>query len=317
MASSTKTSSNQSLTDQDLTNKALPDQVQRFLFDDTAVRGELVQLHQSYQEVLIRHNYPPAIEKLLGELLAAVALLTATVKLKGTLTLEARGQGEVSLLMAECNTGAQGGDQLRAIARYQGEPAGQTLTELLNGGQLVITLDPYEGQRYQGIVALDQDTLMACLEGYFASSEQLPTKLWLAADSKSAGGLLLQKLPEDARNKDSDAWIRLGHLAATLTNEELLHLEQHELLHRLFHEETLRIFEPHTLKFGCTCSRERIANALASLGEEELKEALKDKGELATQCHFCNTHYVFTKDDLPALLNEKTVDTQASSPRLH
>ncbi len=297
----------------------LPDQVQRFLFDDTAVRGELVQLHQSYQEVLTRHNYPPAIEKLLGELLAAVALLTATVKLEGTLTLEARGKGEVSLLMAECNTGEHGGDQLRAIARYQGEPQGQTLTELLQGGQLVITLDPYQGQRYQGIVALDQSTLTACLEGYFASSEQLPTRLWLAADSQGAGGLLLQKLPDDAHNKDPDAWVRIGHLAATITNDELLHLEQHELLHRLFHEEALRIFEPNLLKFGCTCSRHRIANALASLGEEELNEALQEQGKLTTQCHFCNTHYIFTQDDLPELLNAElaTAPTHEINKRVH
>ncbi|GLR64644.1 Hsp33 family molecular chaperone HslO [Marinospirillum insulare] len=281
----------------------LPDQIQRFIFDDTAVRGELVQLHQSYQEVLIRHEYPPAIEKLLGELLAATALLTATVKLEGTLTLEARGQGEVSLLMAECNTGIQGGDQLRAIARYQDEPQGHTLTELLKGGQLVITLDPYEGKRYQGIVALDQETLTACLEGYFASSEQLPTRLWLAADNKSAAGLLLQKLPEDAQNKDPDAWTRVGHLAATVTSEELLHLEQQQLLHRLFHEEDLRVFEPKLLKFGCTCSRERISNALASLGEEELNSAIAEQGKITTQCHFCNTSYVFSQKDLPEILN--------------
>lgn len=292
------------------------DQVQRFIFDDTAVRGELVQLHQSYQEVLIRHNYPPTIEKLLGELLAAAALLTATVKLEGTLSLEARGQGEVSLLMAECNTGEKGGDQLRAIARYEGEPQGQTLTELLKGGHLVITLDPYEGKRYQGIVALDQETLAACLEGYFASSEQLPTRLWLAADSKAAGGLLLQRLPDDARNKDPDAWVRLGHLAATVTNDELLHLEQQELLHRLFHEETLRLFEPNNLKFGCTCSRERIAKALASLGENELNQAIKEEGKLSTQCHFCNTSYVFTKSDLPELLNQDE-QSIASGTRLH
>lgn len=292
------------------------DQVQRFIFDDTAVRGELVQLHQSYQEVLIRHNYPPAIEKLLGELLAAAALLTATVKLEGTLSLEARGQGEVSLLMAECNTGEKGGDQLRAIARYEGEPQGQTLTELLKGGHLVITLDPYEGKRYQGIVALDQETLTACLEGYFASSEQLPTRLWLAADSKAAGGLLLQRLPDDARNKDPDAWVRLGHLAATVTNDELLHLEQQELLHRLFHEEPLRLFEPNNLKFGCTCSRERIAKALASLGEDELNQAIKEEGKLSTQCHFCNTSYVFTKQDLPELLNKEQQGTPPNK-RLH
>lgn len=295
----------------------LPDQVQRFLFDATAVRGELVQLHQSYQEVLQRHDYPVAVEKQLGELLAAAALLTATIKLEGTLTLEARGQGEVSLLMAECNTGAEGGNQLRAIARYQGEPEGQDLQQLLGGGQLVITLDPYQGQRYQGIVALDQPDLATCLEGYFASSEQLPTRIWLQADTRAAGGLLLQQLPDDHNNKDADAWNRVGQLAATLTAEELLHLEQHEILHRLFHEETLRVFDPQPLSFGCTCSRERIADALATLGESELRQVIAEQGSINTQCHFCNTRYHFNADELPELLNSPQEHRLPPGARLH
>jgi molecular chaperone Hsp33 len=295
----------------------LPDQVQRFLFDHTAVRGELVQLHQSYQDVLQRHDYPAAIEQLLGQMLAAAALLTATVKLDGTLTLEARGQGEVSLLMAECNTGKQGGDQLRAIARYKGEPLGQNLQELLNGGQLVITLDPYQGQRYQGIVALDQPSLAACLEGYFTSSEQLPTRIWLDADRLAAGGLLLQQLPDDSHNKDKDAWNRISQLSSTITSEELLHLDQHQLLHRLFHEETLRVFPPHQLSFGCTCSRERIADALASLGESELQQVLEEQGTISTQCHFCNTHYSFSAQDLTEMINSNKDPDRPSSSRLH
>ncbi|SFX72042.1 molecular chaperone Hsp33 [Marinospirillum alkaliphilum DSM 21637] len=294
----------------------LPDQVQRFLFDATAVRGELVQLHQSYQEVLNRHDYPAPIERLLGELLAAAALLTATVKLDGTLTLEARGQGQVSLLMAECNTGLKGGDQLRAIARYQQQPEGETLQQLLGGGQLVITLDPYKGQRYQGIVALNQDNLAACLESYFASSEQLPSRLWLMADATAAGGLLLQQLPDDHHNKDADAWERINHLAATLSQDELLHLDQHEILHRLFHEETVRVFDPQPLSFGCTCSRERIADALASLGEADLREMLAEQGNITTQCHFCNTSYTFDSEALPDILKSKA-DGAPSGTTLH
>ncbi|WP_072327027.1 Hsp33 family molecular chaperone HslO [Marinospirillum alkaliphilum] len=294
----------------------MPDQVQRFLFDATAVRGELVQLHQSYQEVLNRHDYPAPIERLLGELLAAAALLTATVKLDGTLTLEARGQGQVSLLMAECNTGLKGGDQLRAIARYQQQPEGETLQQLLGGGQLVITLDPYKGQRYQGIVALNQDNLAACLESYFASSEQLPSRLWLMADATAAGGLLLQQLPDDHHNKDADAWERINHLAATLSQDELLHLDQHEILHRLFHEETVRVFDPQPLSFGCTCSRERIADALASLGEADLREMLAEQGNITTQCHFCNTSYTFDSEALPDILKSKA-DGAPSGTTLH
>ncbi|MBE0507112.1 MAG: Hsp33 family molecular chaperone HslO [Marinospirillum sp.] len=295
----------------------LPDQVQRFLFDHTAVRGELVQLHQSYQDVLQRHDYPAAIEQQLGQMLAAAALLTATVKLDGTLTLEARGQGDVSLLMAECNTGKQGGDQLRAIARYKGEPLGQNLQDLLNGGQLVITLDPYQGQRYQGIVALDQPSLAACLEGYFTSSEQLPTRIWLDADRLAAGGLLLQQLPDDSHNKDKDAWNRISQLCSTITSEELLHLDQYQLLHRLFHEETLRVFPPYQLSFGCTCSRERIADALASLGESELQQVLEEQGAISTQCHFCNTHYSFSAQDLTEIINSNKDSDRPADSRLH
>lgn len=293
------------------------DQIQRFLFDHTAVRGELAHLQQSYQEVLDRHDYPAAIEEQLGQLLAAAALLTATVKLEGTLSLEVRGQGELELLMAECNTGQQGGDQLRGIARYSTAPQGQSLQELTGGGQLVITLDPSQGKRYQGIVALDQDNLAACLEDYFANSEQLPTRIWLEANSGRAAGLLLQQLPDDERNKDPDAWNRISQLAATVTQDELLNLDALQLLHRLYHEETLRIFEPHHLEFGCTCSRERTADALASLGQQDLLALVEEKGQLETQCHFCNSVYTFTATDIHEIFNPPGSTSLPEGHQLH
>lgn len=269
------------------------DQLQRFLFDATPVRGEWVHLEQSYQEVLKRHDYPAGVAQLLGELLAATALLTATVKLDGRLSLELRGQGAVRLMMAECNTGKAGGDQLRALARYDETPQGEGLTELLGGGQLVITMDPLKGQRYQGIVALNQPSLAACLEDYFASSEQLPTGLWLASDGQKAAGLLLQQLPATEAASDPDAWPRISHLAATITTDELLALSAQTLLTRLFHEETLRVFPAHALSFGCTCSSQRTAEAMMALGKETLEEILAEEGELATQCQFCLTRYAF------------------------
>lgn len=293
------------------------DQVQRFLFDQTAVRGELVHLQQSYYEVLDRHDYPVAVEQQLGQLLAAAALLTATIKLEGTLSLEVRSQGQVTLMMAECNTGAQGGDQLRAIARYNGEPQGNSLQELTQGGQLVITLDPTQGKRYQGIVSLDKENLALCLEGYFANSEQLPTRIWLEATDQKAAGLLLQQLPDDASNTDPDAWNRLTHLAATVQQEELLDLEPLTLLHRLYHEESLRVFPPHHLKFGCTCSRERTSEAIASLGETELQAILEEQGKIETQCHFCNTVYTFHKEDLPELLGQPGAKQLPEGHKLH
>ncbi|MGQ4879641.1 Hsp33 family molecular chaperone HslO [Billgrantia sp. LNSP4103-1] len=281
----------------------MTDQIQRFLFERTNVRGEIVTLQTTYGEVLDRHDYPPAVNRLLGELLAAVALLTDTVKLDGVLSIEVRGQGELSLLMAESNPGGE----LRAIARLAEDASlpeeEANFRELVGDGHIVITLDPREGNRYQGIVALDQDSLAGCLEAYFSQSEQLPTLLWLRADGERAGGLLLQRLPDESRNQDEDAWERTVHLARTLRTDELLGLDQRELLHRLYHEETVRVFEPKPLQFGCTCSRERIGDALLTLGADELRDVLAEQGEIETQCHFCHTYYRFSESEIEALLH--------------
>ncbi|MCP1313487.1 MULTISPECIES: Hsp33 family molecular chaperone HslO [unclassified Halomonas] len=289
----------------------MSDQIQRFLFDQTNVRGEIVTLDTTYSEVLSRHGYPHAVNVLLGELLAAVALLTDTVKLDGTLSIEVRGRGDLSLLMAESNPGGE----LRAIARLDEEgvlPAEDAgFRELVGEGQIVITLDPKEGRRYQGIVALEFDTLSACLEAYFSQSEQLPTRLWLAADGQKAGGLLLQRLPDASQNQDIDAWERSVHLAKTIKREELLGLEQREVLYRLYHEETVRVFDPKTLRFGCTCSRERMSHALHTLGEAELKDILADQGEIDTQCHFCHTKYHYTAAEIEALIDNPDAPTPA------
>ncbi|MBE0489973.1 MAG: Hsp33 family molecular chaperone HslO [Halomonas sp.] len=282
----------------------MTDQIQRFLFDNTNVRGELVILERAYAEVLERHDYPPVVNRLLGELLAAVALLTDTVKLDGTLSIEVRGKGALALLMAESNPGGE----LRAIARLAEDapmPADDVgFVELLGGGQIMITLDPREGHRYQGIVALDHDSLAGCLAAYFVQSEQLPTRLWLAADGQRAGGLLLQRMPDESKNQDHDAWDRTVVLADTVKDEELLMLGPEALLHRLYHEETMRIFDPKPLRFGCTCSRERIASALLTLGQEELRQVLAEHGSIDTQCHFCHTAYHFDEANVEALLAE-------------
>ncbi|HSP59209.1 MAG TPA: Hsp33 family molecular chaperone HslO [Halomonas sp.] len=278
------------------------DQIQRFLFDRTNVRGEIVTLEQAYQDVLDRHHYPPAINHLLGELLAAVALLTDTVKLDGTLSIEVRGKGALSLLMAESNPGGE----LRAVARLADDAElsvdEMSFHELIGDGQVMITLDPRDGHRYQGIVALEHDSLAKCLEAYFAQSEQLPTRLWLAASDSRAGGLLLQRLPDASQHQDDDAWGRTVQLAATLTPDELLSLEQRDMLYRLYHEETVRVFEPKPLRFACTCSRQRIGESLLTLGEAELREVLAEQGVIETQCHFCHSRYRFSPADIEALL---------------
>ncbi|GAA3898403.1 Hsp33 family molecular chaperone HslO [Halomonas cibimaris] len=292
----------------------MSDQIQRFLFDNTNVRGEIVTLENAYSDVLSRHAYPPAVNALLGELLSAVALLTDTVKLDGIMTLEVRGEGALSLLMAESNPGGE----LRAVARVAEDAAlpdaDAGFRELVGEGQMVITLDPREGNRYQGVVALDHPTLAQCLEAYFSQSEQLATRIWLEADGKRAGGLLLQRLPRQAQNQDVDAWERSVTLADTLKPQELLRLEQRELLYRLYHEETVRVFAPKALAFGCTCSRERMANGLLSLGAEELRSIVREQGAIDTQCHFCHSRYHYAAADVEALLDG---DPDAPSPTVH
>jgi molecular chaperone Hsp33 len=281
----------------------MSDQTQRFLFEDTDVRGELVALDDSYRHVLAKHPYPEPVAQLLGELLAAAALLIGTLKFDGLLVLQARSSGAVPLLMVECSSERE----VRGIARYHEAQVapGAGLRELMPEGVLTLTVDPRAGQRYQGIVPLEGASLAECLTGYFANSEQLPTRFWLNADGRQARGMLLQALPAD-RLKEPEArqasWEHLTTLADTLTAEELLGLDNETVLRRLYHQETVRLFEPLSLEFRCSCSRERSAKALASLGEEDARRLLGEQGgEIVIDCQFCNQRYLFDAADVAQL----------------
>ncbi len=281
----------------------MSDSTQRFLFDDTDIRGEMVSLTDTYSHVLAKHPYPQPVAQLLGELLAAASLLIGTLKFDGLLILQARSSGAVPLLMVECSSAGE----LRGIARYDEAliAADAGLRELMPEGMLAMTIDPAKGQRYQGIVALEGDTLADCFSNYFATSEQLPTRFWLSADGQRARGLLLQQLPAD-RIKDAEgreaSWQHISTLANTLKTEELLGLDNETVLHRLYHEEPLRVFEPRALQFRCSCSRERSANALVSLGQDDAVELLDEhNGNVVIDCQFCNQRYSFDATDVAQL----------------
>ncbi len=291
------------------------DYTQRFLFDDTDVRGEWVGLERSYAEVLAKHSYPEPVAQLLGELLAAAALLVGTLKFDGLLVLQARSSGAVPLLMVECSSDRQ----VRGIARYHAEQIepGATLGELMPEGVLALTMDPARGQRYQGIVGLEGVNLAACLSDYFASSEQLPTRFWLYADGRRACGLLLQQLPADRIHDGEEreaSWQHLVTLADTLTAEELLALDTTTVLHRLYHEEQVRLFEPKPIHFQCSCSRERSGNALISLGQEDAEELVREQGGAVTiDCQFCNQQYRFDAADIAQLFAGAGIDGPSST----
>ena len=282
----------------------MSDFTQRFLFDDSDVRGELTSLEQSYAQVLAKHTYPAQVAQLLGELLAAATLLVGTLKFDGLLVLQASSSGAVPLLMVECSSDRE----VRAIARYHEEQLveGASLRELMPDGALALTVDPRQGQRYQGIVALDGDSLAECLTDYFVNSEQLPTRFWLYADgSRYARGLLLQALPAERLREPEEraaSWQHLTTLADTLKAEEMFALDNQTVLHRLYHEEAVRLFEPQSLEFRCSCCRERSLNALASLGQQDAEELLQENaGEVVIDCQFCNQHYVFDAADITQL----------------
>ncbi|MBP8883011.1 MAG: Hsp33 family molecular chaperone HslO [Pseudomonas sp.] len=278
---------------------------QRFLFDDTDVRGEMVALRESYAHVLAKHAYPQAVAQLLGEMMAAAALLVGTLKFDGLLVLQARAEGPLSLLMVECSSARE----LRGIARYDAERIGADvdadLQSLMPNGVLAITIDPTRGQRYQGIVDLDGVDLAECLSNYFASSEQLPTRFWLKADGQRARGLLLQQLPphhQTEAEERAESWNHVLTLADTLTAEELLGLDNPTLLHRLYHEENVRLFDEQPLQFRCSCSRERSASALASLGQGDAELLLAEQGgSVVIDCQFCNERYAFDAADIAQL----------------
>ncbi|MDF3936941.1 Hsp33 family molecular chaperone HslO [Pseudomonas citronellolis] len=279
------------------------DQSQRFIFDNTDVRGEMVALERSFAEVLAKHPYPQPVAQLLGEMLAAAALLCGTLKFDGLLVLQARSSGAVPLLMVECSSNRE----VRGLARYDEESVRDSagLLDLMPDGVLTMTVDPKNGQRYQGIVPLEGASLAECLSSYFATSEQLPTRFWLNADGRHARGLLLQQLPAD-RLKEAEAreasWQHVTTLADTVTAEELLGLDNETLLHRLYHEESVRLFDPQPLVFRCSCSRERSANALVSLGQGDAERLLGELGgEITVDCQFCNQRYVFDGSDIAQL----------------
>jgi molecular chaperone Hsp33 len=272
------------------------DSLHRFLFERTNVRGELVHLDASWQAVVERHDYPPVLRQLLGEAMAAVLLLGATIKYQGSIILQIQGDGPTSLLVVQ----ASAERTVRGTVEWHGPVRPGSLKDLFGRGHLAITIDPGQGaERYQGIVELGDGGLAEALEGYFQRSEQLATRLWLAADDRQAGGLLLQRLP--GASDDPDAWNRAVHLGSTVTAGELLRLPFLEVVRRLFHEEDVRVFESEPVSFRCSCSREKIEDTLRGLGHGELLEILAEQGTVSVDCNFCNQHYEFDAVDVEQL----------------
>jgi molecular chaperone Hsp33 len=285
------------------------DILNRFMLREASVRGEIVSIGGAWREIVSRHEFPASVRNCLGELCAAGLLLAASLKFDGSLVLQIHGDGPVALLVVECESDGS----FRATAKLrEGQqcPEDADLTALVNvngGGRFVVTLDPgtdsLNRQPYQGIVPFEGETIGDLLERYMARSEQVPTRLWIAADATRAVGLLLQRLPDEGGTAgtqpppDSDGWNRLQKLAETVTRDELLGLEPEGVLHRLFWQEPLQGFELREPRFACSCSREKVASMLQMLGRDEVDSIISERGEVSVHCEFCNTSYRFDAID--------------------
>ncbi len=276
----------------------------RFIFEKSDIRGEITSLTDSYTSAYAHQSFPETLRPLFGEFLAAASLLSEILKFEGILTIQAKGSNDVLLIASESDHEGN----VRGIIRMQPESDtkdfSKSFKEIMGNGHLVITIDPNKGERYQGIIAITSDSLSECLSEYFATSEQLPTFVMLHATNSQASGLFLQCLPsQNVKNSEDreDQWLTAKHLASTCSEDELLTLSHEEILIRLFNEFDCRLFKPKQIKFHCSCTRERSARALVSIGRDEAYELLHERDIINIDCEFCGANYVFSGEDLDEL----------------
>ena len=294
------------------------DALKKFLFDDRSVRVESVRIEQAWLAAQAHQQYPVPVTALLGELVAASTLLAANLKFDGSLLLQLQGDGAIALMVVECRADLS----IRATVKMRERPlpAAGDLQSMLNPGgtaKFIVVLDPPKHtpgrQAYQGIVPLEGNSVAQALEQYMLRSEQLHTRIWLAADALHCSGLLIQRLPLQGGAQQTEietadeSWARAQHLAQTLTPAEMLSTDQDTLLHRLFWQETLLVFESQPITWKCSCTHERVMDMLRMLGKAEVDDILQEQGKVEVACEFCGLPYVFDALDTEALFQSTTV----------
>ena len=309
----------------------MADILKKYLFEDRTVKVQALRLHQTWLDAQVHHNYPPAVQRMLGELVAAATLLASNLKFDGSLVMQLQGDGPISLIVVECRADLS----VRATVKIRNEyvvPDNGTFKSLVNpggNGRFIVVLDPARKvpgqQAYQGIVPIESDTVAKVLEDYMAASEQLETRMFLAADGEFAAGVLLQRLPdtgghraESLGQEPSDTtWEHACALANTIKPDELIGCDTDTLIHRLFWDDSLLAFEPQPVRWHCTCSRERIADMLRMLGIEEINDILTERGQVEVNCEFCGKPYVFDPVDCAGLFTRHATLPEQNPPTRH
>jgi molecular chaperone Hsp33 len=304
------------------------DEVRRFIVENRPVRGHWVRLEGAWRELRAHRDYPQPVRELLGQAVAASVLLAATLKFRGQLTLQLQGNGAVSLLVAQCTHDYR----LRAVARFDAAAVAELSAEASEGsggvfrrlvgseGRFAVTVEADErSMRYQGIVPLSGDSLAGSLEAYFARSEQLPTRVLLAADGECGAGVLVQKLPEDAATDDAqmqEIWEQAERGIERLRPEDLLRCPVEELLGRGFAAHDMRLFRGAPVQFECRCSHGRVTSLLRALGPDEVRDVLREQGSVTVTCEFCHRPYRFDQGDVDALF-EDSPEPGGNSSTIH
>jgi molecular chaperone Hsp33 len=280
------------------------DAVRRYLCDEASdARLMTVRLGKTKNDMLNHQKMPLPVKTLCEEMVAAACILSHMLKFDGEMILQIKGSGPVTMMVAECSSEGR----IRSTAQWSEIDDARTFGDLVGAGYLAVTVDPRQGERYQGIVPLESGSISGCINHYFKNSEQLDTKLWLASDQSTVGGLLIQRIPEEGGQtlKGHSNWETLSTLANTITDQELASEAGPLMIYKLFHELSPRSFDPWGIEFGCSCSKERSARALRALGEMEVKQLFAEQPSLTVDCHFCGQVYQYDQADIEWLLSDQ------------
>lgn len=281
------------------------DSLQRFIFEHAEIRGEIIHLNQSYQTIMAQQPYPPMVKRLLGEALMACTLLTGSLQFEGEVNLQFQGNDDLPLLLVQCDHHLH----IRGFAKFEPQRTNEAYAEAFLNGKLSLIINAYQQtQAYQSLVPLFSTSMAENLMNYFAQSEQISTRVWLACDEEKTAGMLLQLLPTDDTEERENFWEYAVKLGETITEHELLNLDNETILHRLYHETELRLFPEKNVAFRCRCSIEKMKQVLSVLGEQDIQALVKEKGQVEIHCEFCNSKYAFDPIDVTLLFKTAAHD---------
>lgn len=278
------------------------DHVQRFMFEHANIRGEIAHLDVTYKTILNQRPYPPAVRKLLGEALVSCLLLTSSIKFEGEISLQFTGDKRLPLLLVQCDHHLN----LRGVAKFMpSEQDDIDYNAAFLKGSMQVNINQFnQTQTYQSVVPITSLSMAENLMQYFAQSEQIASRVWLAVNDEMAAGMLLQLMPDQNTQQREEFWEYAVHIGQTITEHELLTLDNPTILHRLYHETELRLYSARTVRFLCRCTEERMKQALVILGEADVKQLVQETGTVEVTCDFCNKKYNFDSIDITLLFRK-------------